>query len=89
MPEVHKVASAIIDMDMCGRPLRCKKNFKVGVARDRVLPCVRPLLRHGLWPRARMGVRGSGPHHWNALDALPMSRVLLILPHRLCAIPVL
>ena len=27
-------------------PLRCKKNSKTGAACDRVLPCVRPLLRH-------------------------------------------
>lgn len=25
-----------------------------------------------------MGVRGSGPHHWNALEALPVRLVLLI-----------
>jgi hypothetical protein len=31
---------------MCGRPLRCKKNRETGAARDRVLPCVRPLVRH-------------------------------------------
>ena len=74
---------------MCGRPLRCKKNLETGAARDRVLPCVRPLMRHGSWPRARMGVRGSGPHHWNALEALPMRLVLLTPPHRRCAIPVL
>src|SRR3954452_6499837 len=46
-------------------------------------------MRHGSWPRARMGVRGSGPHHWNALEALPMRLVLLTPPHRRCAIPVL
>src|SRR3954466_11834723 len=28
-----------------GRPLRCKKNLWTAAARDRVLPCVRPLLR--------------------------------------------
>jgi hypothetical protein len=54
----------------CGRPLRCKKNLEQGAARDRVLPCVRPLTRRDHMPRARMGVRGSGPHHWNALEAL-------------------
>src|SRR3954451_25472149 len=37
-------------------------------------------------PRARMGVRGSGPHHWNALEALPVSLVLLVPPYRRCAI---
>src|SRR6476659_4659066 len=36
-----------------------------------------------------MGVRGSGPHHWNALEALPMRLVLLTPPRRHCAIPVL
>ena len=74
---------------MCGRPLRCKKNLWTGAARDRVLPCVRPLLRRLTWPRARMGVRGSGPHHWNALEAPPVRLVLLTPPHRRCAIPVL
>src|SRR3954470_6138620 len=33
-----------------------------------------------------MGVRGSGPHHWNALEALPVSLVLLVPPYRRCAI---
>ena len=32
---------------------------------------------------------GSGPHHWNALEALPVRLVLLAPPHRRCAIPVL
>src|SRR5690554_4935436 len=40
-------------------------------------------------PRALMGVRGSGPHHWNALAALAMRLVLLTVPHRHCTIPVL
>lgn len=30
---------------MCGRPLRCKKNLLDGAACDRVLTCVRPLMR--------------------------------------------
>ena len=30
---------------MCGRPLGCKQNLWTGAARDRVLPCVRPLMR--------------------------------------------
>src|SRR3954451_6535698 len=33
-------------------------------------------------PRARMGVRGSGPHHWSALEALSSHLVLLIPSHR-------
>ena len=33
-------------------------------------------------PRARMGVRGSGPHHRSALEALSLCLVLLIPPHR-------
>src|SRR5690349_12491428 len=33
-------------------------------------------------PRARMGVRGSGPHHRSALEALSLRLVLLIPPHR-------
>lgn len=40
-------------------------------------------------PRARMGVRRSGPHHWSVLEALPVRLVLLTSSHRLCAIPVL
>jgi hypothetical protein len=42
--------------DMCGRPLRCKENLWTDAARDRMLPCVRPLTRHGYWPQARMGL---------------------------------
>src|SRR4051794_18234163 len=73
-----------------GEPLSGRKSIsEQGAARDRVLPCVRPLVRHGWWPRARMGVRGSGPHHWSALEALPVRLVLLTPPHRRCAIPVL
>ena len=30
---------------MCGRPFGCKQNLWTGAARDRVLPCVRPLMR--------------------------------------------
>lgn len=71
-------------------PLRMQEESLVqAAARDRVLPCVRPLLRPYPRPRARMGVRGSGPHHWNALEALPMRLVHLTLPRRHCAIPVL
>src|SRR4051795_12076374 len=33
-------------------------------------------------PRARMGVRGSGPHHWSTLEALSSHLVLLIPSHR-------
>jgi hypothetical protein len=40
-------------------------------------------------PRASMGVRGSDPHHWNALEALPVGLVLPIPSRRRCAIPVL
>src|SRR3954471_22273856 len=57
-------------------------------ARDRVLPCVRPRMRHGM-AACPYGSRGSGPHHWNALEALPVRLVLLTPPHRRCAIPVL
>ena len=70
-------------------PSGARRISETGAARDRVLPCVRPLMRHGSWPRARMGLRGSGPHHWNALEALPMRLVLPTPPHRRCAIPVL
>jgi hypothetical protein len=30
---------------MCGRPPRCKKNFRIGLSRSRLLPCVRPQMR--------------------------------------------
>ena len=43
---------------MCGRPLRCKKNLWTAAARDRVLPCVRPLLRR---------LTGRGPV-WEFVD---------------------
>ena len=35
------------------------------------------------------GMRGAGPHHYSALEALPMRLVLPTPPHRRCAIPVL
>ena len=35
----------VVIMDMCGRPLRSKKNLQDGSARRRVLTCVRPLMR--------------------------------------------
>lgn len=63
------------------RPRRMQEESSVqAAARDRVLPCVRPHFAACSRPRARMGVRGSGPHHWNALEALPMRLVLLIPP---------
>jgi hypothetical protein len=43
---------------MCGRPLRCKKNLWTAAALDRVLPCVRPLLRR---------LTGRGPV-WEFVD---------------------
>ena len=43
---------------MCGRPLRCKKNLWTAAARDRVLPCVRPLMRR---------LTGRGPV-WEFVD---------------------
>ena len=42
----------------------------------------------GHMPRARMGVRESGPHHYSALEALPVRLVLPTPSHRRCAIPV-
>src|SRR3954467_8162377 len=41
-----------------GRPLRCKKNLWTAAALDRVLPCVRPLLRR---------LTGRGPV-WEFVD---------------------
>ena len=35
----------LVPQGMCGRPLGCKQNLWTGAARDRVLPCVRPLMR--------------------------------------------
>src|SRR3954470_1718906 len=43
---------------LCGRPLRCKKNLWTAAALDRVLPCVRPLLRR---------LTGRGPV-WEFVD---------------------
>jgi hypothetical protein len=37
-------------------------------------------------PRARMGVRGSGPHHWSALEALS-SHLVLLISHLVLLIP--
>jgi hypothetical protein len=88
----HRAASAWSPpcrMAMCGRPPRCKKNFRIGFWH--VFGCchVSGLCCGEIVPRARMGVRGSGPHHWSALEALPMRLVLLIPSHRRCAIPIL
>ena len=69
-------------MGMCGRPPRCKKNFRIGLCHVSGLWCGERV------PRACMGVRGSDPHHWSVLEALPMRLVLPIPSHRRCAIPV-
>jgi len=53
---------------------------------NRVRSCIRPSMRqdHAAGP---YGIRGSGPYHWSALEALPMRLVLPIPSHRRCAIP--
>ena len=56
----------VVIMDMCGRPRGSKHNLRSGWCADRVLTCVRPLCGHDM-PRARMGVRGSGPKQPGAL----------------------
>jgi hypothetical protein len=73
----------VVIMDMCGRPLGRKKNFRVGAARRRVLTCVRPLVRPGR-PRAHMGVCGSV--HFN-LARFERSSNLPIPSLDRCAIP--
>jgi hypothetical protein len=44
---------------LCGRPARHKRNHRTSTTRDRVLPCVRPLLRLCQMPRACMGSVGQ------------------------------
>ena len=63
-------------------PLNAIRIFRLGAARSRVLTSVRPLLRRHL-PRARMGVRGSGPNQIGALDARCLRLVFPISSHRL------
>src|SRR5215213_3296795 len=74
--------------DMCGRPLRSKRNLRE---------------RCGSWsgadmcaafgaahtPRAQMGVRRSGPTQAHALEALVVKLVFLIRSLDRCAIPLL
>lgn len=59
-------------------PPSMQEEFRSGTTRDRVRSCIRPLMRRK--PAAGpYGIRGSGPHHWSALEALPMSLVFLTL----------
>src|SRR3954451_11380046 len=74
--------------DMCGRPLRCKRNLRE---------------RCGTWsgadmcaafdaahtPQAQMGVRRSGPIQAHALEALVAKLVFLIRSLDRCAMPLL
>ena len=70
-------------------PSEARSIVKQDAARDRVLPCVRPLLRHdhGRGPVWEFGdqvhITGTCSKH------SPARLVLLIPPHRRCAIPVL
>ena len=88
-PRGQRLRAAVPHGHVWTPPRVQEESLVTGAARGRVLPCVRPLLRRGHMPRARMGVRGSGPHHWSALEALPVRLVLPTPPHRRCAIPVL
>src|SRR3954469_20063315 len=72
---------------MCGRPFRSKRNLKSGVARGRVLTCVRPLMRRGpcRGPRWESGdqvqfkpTRLKRLSQAPALDALVAKLVVLI-----------
>ena len=49
-----------------------------GMARDRVRSCIRPLVRRKN-AAGPYGIRGSGPHHWSALEALSVRLVFLTL----------
>src|SRR3954464_11014481 len=74
--------------DMCGRPLRSKRNLQ-----ERCGPwsgadmCAAFDAAHT--PQARMGVRGSGPIQGYALEALVAKLVFLIRSLDRCAIPLL
>src|SRR4051812_40540341 len=74
--------------DMCGRPLRSKRNLQ-----ERCGPwsgadmCAAFDAAHT--PQARMGVRGSGPIQAHALEALVAKLVFLIPSLDRCAIPLL
>src|SRR3954447_21989343 len=74
--------------DMCGRPLRSKRNLQ-----ERCGPwsgadmCAAFDAAHT--PQARMGVRGSGPIQAHALEALVAKLVFPIRSLDRCAIPLL
>src|SRR3954469_4481792 len=81
-------ASRIRPSDMCGRPLRSKRNLQ-----ERCGPwsgadmCAAFDAAHT--PQARMGVRGSGPIQGYALEALVVKLVFPIPSLDRCAIPLL
>ena len=54
-----------------------QEKFRNDTARDRVRSCIRPLMRPIC--AGPYGIRGSGPHHWSALEALPVRPILLTL----------
>ena len=64
--------------DMCGRPLRSKRNLQ-----ERCGPwsgadmCAASVAAHT--PQARMGVRGSGPIQGHALEA-PVAKLVFLIP---------
>ncbi|MCP1558712.1 UNVERIFIED_ORG: hypothetical protein M2438_002800 [Methylobacterium sp. SuP10 SLI 274] len=45
MRRLASAAGSQFRTGMCGRPFGCKQNLRMGAARDRVLPCVRLLMR--------------------------------------------
>ena len=77
------------EYDMCGRPLRSKRNLQ-----ERCGPwsgadmCAASAAARSM-PRAQMGVRRSGPIQAHALEALVAKLVFLIRSLDRCAIPLL
>ena len=66
--------------DMCGRPARRKRNLQdQSSARSGADMCAASNAAH--MPRARMGVRGSGPIQDHALEA-PVAKLVFLIPSR-------
>jgi hypothetical protein len=60
----------IVVMDMCGRPLRSKRNLQASCGASSGADMCPASAAAGHVPRARMGVCGSGPLQPRALEAL-------------------
>src|SRR5689334_16673589 len=86
--EVHSIPWEQLHYDMCGRPLRSKRNLQErcgpwsGADMCAAFDAART-------PQARMGVRRSGPIQAHALAALVAKLVFLIRSLDRCAIPLL